>query len=75
MLNEQEFHAALEHFVIASREGTYEEWHEAMHLLAVHASPEQWQEVIGCLRRGEHSAGTRGLARPERITAPGDVAS
>jgi hypothetical protein len=53
MLTEQEFRAALERLVTAYLNGTYEEWREAMHVLAADASPEQWEEVVGRLRGRE----------------------
>ena len=52
MLSEQEFRGALERLITAYWSGTEEEWHEAVRLLAIDPSPEQWDEVIRRLRGG-----------------------
>ena len=69
MLSEQEFRGVLERLVAAYWNGTYEEWREAMHLLAADTSPEQWVEVVRRLRGGEHEAGASGPVVRERILA------
>jgi hypothetical protein len=75
MLSEQELDAALENFLTASREGTYDEWHEAMHLIVMHASPEQWDVAVECLRRSERPAAVRGAVRPAHAGVARDDAA
>jgi hypothetical protein len=58
MLREDEFRGALERLLTAYHSGTYEEWREAMHQLAVDTSPEQWETVIERFRWREHPAVT-----------------
>jgi hypothetical protein len=62
MLSEREFRGVLERLVAAYWNGTYEEWREAMHLLAADTSPEQWEEVVRRLRGGR-ARGRRPRAR------------
>jgi hypothetical protein len=50
MLREHEFRCALERLLAAYQCGTYEEWREAMRLLAADTSSEQWGEVVERLR-------------------------
>jgi hypothetical protein len=56
ILSEQEFRTALERLIEVYLNDTYEEWREAMHLLAADTSPEQCEEVVGRLAGSEHSA-------------------
>jgi hypothetical protein len=69
VLSEQEFRGVLERLVAAYWNGSYQEWREAMRLLAADASPEQWEEVVQRPRGGEHEAGARGPVVRERILA------
>jgi hypothetical protein len=75
MLSEQEFEATIDRLLTASREGTYDEWHEAMHLIVTHASPEQWDVAVECLRRSERPAAIRLAARPAHASVAGHDAA
>ena len=72
MLSEQELNAAIDRFILAFEEGSYEEWHEAMHTIAIRASSEQWQEALERIRRAEQDAAMRAPARRPMQEPPAD---
>ena len=69
MLGQQEFRTALECLLAAYESGTYEEWREAMRLLAAGTSPEQWEEVVGHLGGASTRPSPPGPVVRERILA------